>query len=84
MNKVTMRGRAGEVRWAYHRAAEVKQWELFGSTLTATLVTADAYRLAQNPLTFVVPRSNGAWSWPLENVQVDGQSFSATVGAEEA
>ena len=84
MNKVTMRGQAGELRWSYHRAAEVRQWELFGSTLTATLVTSDAYRLAQSPLTFVVPRANGAWSWPLESLQVDGQSITATVRAEEA
>ena len=84
MNKVTMRGQAGEVRWAYHSAATVGQWELFGSTLTATLVTADSYRLAQAPLTFVVPRPQGAWRWSLLDARVDGQSLSATVSTEDA
>jgi hypothetical protein len=84
MNKVTMRGVNGEIRWSYHKAGQVSQWELFGSTLTATLVNADAYRLSQTPLTFVVPRSNGAWRWPIATIQVEGQSITATVGAEEA
>lgn len=82
MNKVTMRGSAGKVVWSYHKAADVGAWELFGSTLTATLVTSDTYRLSQAPLTFVVPRPAGAWSWPLDTVHVEGQSLTATVKTE--
>lgn len=80
-----MRGPMGEIRLSYQRAATLGPWELHGAKLSAQLVTVDAFRLSQEPLTFVVPRPHGAaWRWPLQSVQVDGQSLTATVSPEEA
>lgn len=83
MNKVVFRGAAGEVRWAYHRAAEVGAWTLEGSQLSARLLSSDTFRLSQQPLTFVVPRPQGAWRWPITSLSTDGQSITATLLMED-
>jgi len=82
-NKVVMRGAAGEVRWSYHRAAELGAWTLEGDQLSARLLTSDTFRLSQSPLTFVVPRPQGAWHWLIERVAVSDHSLTATVRQEE-
>lgn len=86
-NTTTMRGHGGEVRWGYHIASTLKSWTLAaepaGGTLTAEVVSHDAYRVSQQPLTFVVPRPHGQWSWPVQSLQITGTSLRATLGPQE-
>jgi hypothetical protein len=84
MNRIALRGSAGEVRWSYHRAASLGAWTLEGSQLSAAVTEQDALRLSQQPLTFVVARPNGrAWSWPINSVRVEGTTLYADVNTEE-
>lgn len=87
-NTFTFKGPVGEVRWSYHTAATLKDWTLSVeqgvSRLTAQVVSSDAFRVSQQPLTFVVPRSSGpAWRWPIQSLQVSGPSVVATLGPPE-
>lgn len=89
MNTFTFRGEAAEVRWGYHLAATVKDWEftpLDASSfrVTAHVVSSDTSALSQPALTFCVPRSNGVrWTWPVQSLQITGQALSAALGSQE-
>lgn len=84
MNQIAIKGVAGEVRWSYHRAASLGAWTLEGTHLSASVVEADALRLAQHPLMFVVPRPKGtAWSWPIGSVRIDGTTLHAELHTEQ-
>lgn len=84
MNHIAVRGVSGEVRWAYHRAASLGPWTLDGGHLTASIADGDAFRLSQQPLTFVVRRPGGAlWTWPIVDLTVDGAALRATVSTQE-
>lgn len=87
-SRVTFKGPSGEVRWAYHGAATLGPWtvvaEPTGGTLTASLVSHDAFRVTQRPLTFVVPRPQGrSWRWPIESLQIAGDTVTARLGLQE-
>lgn len=83
MNQIALKGSSGEVRWSYHRAASLGAWTIEGTQLSASVTAQDAYRLSQQPLTFVVPRQNGhTWSWPLSSVRVDGATLYANVNPD--
>lgn len=84
MNSNTLRfaGHAGEIRWAYHKAADLSAWEIGPDTnglkLTATVTNMDAFRVSQRPLTFHVPRPSGTpWVWGITSLQISGSSLSA-------
>lgn len=87
MNHVSMKGLSGAVRWAYHCAATVGPWTLVtdptGSTLTAQVVSHDAFKVSQQPLTFVVARPNGQWIWPIESLQIAGSTLTARLGPQQ-
>lgn len=81
MNHVVLRGTSAEVRWAYHQAAVLGPWTLEAGALSAEIVSADSTRLSQQPLTFLVRRSNGAiWKWPIVTLTVEGAMLLATLG----
>jgi hypothetical protein len=87
MNHVTLRGAAADVRWSYHRAAALGAWTFVadatgGGTVTATVLSHDAFKVSQRPLTFVVPRSSGDWRWAITTLQIDGTSLTATCQKE--
>jgi len=85
VNKIIVRGVAGEIRWSYHRAATLGAWTIDAGRLTATVDTADAFKMTQSPLTFTVRRDSGVvWSWDLRETQINGSSLTATVVAEES
>jgi hypothetical protein len=87
MNKFVMRGAEGAVMWSYHAAASLKDWTVTadsaGHRLTAQVVSHDAFRVSQQPLTFVVPRPTGQWTWPITSLQIAGTALIATVGPPE-
>jgi hypothetical protein len=87
-NTFTARGVAGDVRWSYHKAAALGSWTMTtgaeGITLTASVLSADAFKVSQRPLTFTVSRPNGVtWRWPIDTLQISGTEFTATLGPQE-
>lgn len=84
---MTARGVDGSLRWGYQAAAVLRAWTLTkvdaGWTLTATVVSTDAFRVAQRPLVFVAPHATGAWRWPIGELQIVGASLTATLGPKE-
>jgi hypothetical protein len=80
-------GDEAAIRWGYHRAAALRAWTVAqgdGScVLTATIQTADHYRLSQQPLVFEVQRPASVWRWPILELQVSGVSLTATLGPKE-
>lgn len=88
MNKIQATGPNGRVVWSYHTAASVGSWTMNigpdGITLTASVLSADAFRVSQRPLTFVVSRPNGVtWRWPVLSLQTDSGSLTASLGPQE-
>lgn len=76
-----------EVRWSWHTAACLRNctvtrtdgvWSLSGS-----IVTCNARRLSQQPLTFVVPVQGGTWRWPVESLQIADAVLMARLGPKE-
>lgn len=87
MNTFVFRGASAELRWGYHVAATLQDWTLTPGasslTVTARVVSSDAFRVAQHPVVFTVPRQNTIWSWPVLSLQIAGQTLSASLGPQE-
>lgn len=87
MHRVVIRGPKAEVRRSYQCAATLGPWEVSarhdGGTLTAQVVSSDAFRLSQPALTFVVPRQSTAWKWPIVSLRIAGQTLTAELGPQE-
>jgi hypothetical protein len=85
--KWEMRGAAGAVMWSYHVAASLADWtytaEPDGGTVTAKVVTHDAFKVSQQPVTFVVRRPTGQWTWPIQSLQIANGTLTARVGSPE-
>lgn len=83
MNKIVMKGTAASIRWSYHLAAALGAWTIEGDYLSARLLSHDAFKLSQQPLTFVVTRANNKpWVYALDGLTVlDGQ-ITATIRQE--
>jgi hypothetical protein len=74
--------------WSYHTAASLGPWTMTmgpeGITLTASVLSADAFKVSQRPLTFVVRRPKGVtWRWPIQTLQTDSGSLTASLGPQE-
>jgi hypothetical protein len=84
MASVTIRGPAGEVRWGYHIAASLGAWTVVDDRLTATVVSADDFKVSQRPLTFIVHRPSGrTWSWNVGSLQMAGETLTAVLAPVE-
>lgn len=70
----SIRGVVGQIRWSYYVAGAINDYVVWRAKgvwqLQATVVQADAFKLAQRPLTFVAPTKAGAWRWPIQVLQV--------------
>ncbi len=86
-NSFVFRGEAAELRWGYHPAATLKDWILTPSatslTVTARIVSSDAYRVSQRPIVFAVPRQAVTWRWPVLSLQIVGETMTASLGPQE-
>jgi len=78
-NSFVFRGAAAELKWGYHKAADLTGWELNENKLTATVASKDDFAVSQQPLTFVVHRPTTTWKWDVTTLQITGTSLSATV-----
>lgn len=86
--RTTIHGPAAEVRWSYYVAAKVRSWSAVSEpgkpiALTATIESRHPSRLTQRPLTFVVPREQNPWSWPIAELQIAGDQLTATLIPQE-
>ena len=82
-------GGEATIAWAWHTAAVCRTWRIHksqtsGWSLVATVTRADAFKLAQRPLLFTVPRKGGHWVWPVKAVTVQGTQMTAALGPMEA
>ena len=86
---VTLTGPGGDVRWSYLTAATVGPWTIAadaaGGTLTATVLSADPYRLWQTGLEFRCVRPSGTvWRWPVLTLSIaDDATLTASVGPQK-
>ena len=79
-------GAEGEVKWGYRRAATVRDWSLSkreqgGFVLSGKVSDLDDFALSQPALKFIT--ANGAWRFPITELQVTDESLSATLGPKE-
>ena len=83
MNTITIRGAAAKLVWGYHQAAVLGSWEMDGPTVTAKVISHDAFKVSQQPLTFVVQRPTGhLWTWRVQSLQITGTTLSASISQE--
>lgn len=77
-NSLTFGGATASLMWGYHQAAVLGPWTITADTLTATVVSADAFRTSQPALRFRVSRSSGVpWEWRIADLNIAGSSLSA-------
>lgn len=76
------------LRHGYHVAGTLGAWTVtkteHGWTLTASVLTSDAFRVSQRPLAFVAKHQTGLWCWPITTLQMTGASLSAELGPMES
>jgi hypothetical protein len=71
-------GVVGELRWNYYRAAEITGYRVTWSSserrwsLAATVVLADAFKIAQRPLRFVARVRDAEWEWDMDTIEFTG------------
>jgi hypothetical protein len=76
---VKLAGAVAEIRWVYYTAAKLGRWEIDAGQFHGRIVSADPYRLAQRPLTLVIPKQGRPWEWPIRDVTVAGEQVTASV-----
>ena len=83
-----LRGIVGHIKWHYYTAAAINGYTLTftpesGTTLEATVVLRDAFKLAQSPLVFEAPHKNGVWAWPILTYHLsESGRLTAALGPE--
>ena len=91
-----IRGREGQIRWAYYVAAGVEGFSLLQHTtppprpgvrpkwtLSARIVGADKFKMAQRPLLFVTIAKEKRWLFQIEDFRITGDHLTATLGPRE-
>ena len=85
---MTITGEAGHIRWGYFLAASVREWTIVRESgamrLTATIVSRDAVRITQRPLDFIVTHRRGVWTWPITELQIDGDTITASLSEKDS
>lgn len=81
-------GVAASLAWGYTSAATLGAWQASRQDdgrwrLTAQLISADTFRVAQRPLRFEARHAKGAWRWPVIELQMTSGSLTAILGACE-
>lgn len=88
-----LRGVVGWIRWHYYTAAQIEgytvTWRksgraIVGWDLAATVVLADAFKLAQTPLIFVATYKGGEWKFPIRSYTLhEGHRLIASLDPPE-
>lgn len=82
-------GVVGEIRWTYYTAAAINGYRLTWDpearrwSLAATVVLADAFKMAQRPLVFVAAVQGAEWEFDMQSFDLPGLRgpLSATLGS---
>jgi hypothetical protein len=84
-------GVIGSIKWGHYTAAAIHGYTvtptdktLTAWTLTATVVLADAFKMAQTPLVFTAKHAKGEWRWPIKTLTRSEASLTATLGPPQA
>ncbi len=82
-------GAMGVIRWGYQSVAIVRDWTITRAEdktlcLAGTVEDVDTYAVSQPRLRFQVTHEKGSWRWPIERLQIEGASCSATLGPKES
>lgn len=87
MNKATIRGVEAVIRWGYHSAVRLGPWtvdvDATQRTLSGTVIESDTFKASQQPLTFVVSRPQGTWTFPVNTLHIAGNELTASLGPQE-
>ena len=83
---MVLRGVVGRIEWAHYEAARVEGYTVTrtaadGWRLTARVILADPFKLAQRPLRVVAPHARGTWEWPITTITIDAGTLTARLGA---
>ena len=74
----TIEGVVGELRWREYRAAAINGYRVTWVkaerrwSLAATVVLADAFKIAQRPLRFVAQVRGAEWEWDMDMIELTG------------
>jgi hypothetical protein len=84
-------GVIGSIKWGHYTAAGIHGYTVAPTnkaltewTLTATVVLADAFKMAQSPLVFTAKHAKGEWRWPIKTLARSETSLTATLGPPQA
>ena len=84
-------GVIGAIKWGHYTAAAIHGYTvsptdktLTAWTLTATVVLADAFKMAQTPLVFTAKHAKGEWRWPIKTLARSETSLTATLGPPQS
>jgi hypothetical protein len=79
-------GVVGLIKWHHYTAAAINGYTVTRNkagtvwALTATVVNADAFKMAQAPLTFVAKHAKGEWCFPIVRLDRHDATLTATLG----
>jgi hypothetical protein len=84
-------GVIGAIKWGHYTAAAIHGYTVSPTDktltvwrLTATVVLADAFKMAQTPLVFTAKHAKGEWRWPITSLARAEGSLTATLGPPQA
>ena len=81
-------GRVGVIKWYTYTAATVDGYHVVraqdgNTSLVATVISQDRFKLTQRPLIFEAIHKQGAWRWPIVSHTVaDNGRLVAKLGPE--
>jgi len=84
----SINGKDAVIKWTYYTAAAISAYAITRSdngatTLVATVVQQDRFKLSQRPLVFEAKHKQGAWSWPIVSYTLaDSGRLVARLGPE--
>lgn len=83
--EVRMSGEVGELRVCYQRAAQLGRWQMLPASgrgrysITADLVSTNAYWMTQHPLDIALVLGGTEWLWRDVAVTQDGRQVRVEV-----
>lgn len=82
MPGLSLRGATGSIRWGYHVAAQLRDWTVTPSkdkpwALRASIVTSDAFKVQQRPLTFATKVGVEELALSIQSLQINGTTLTA-------
>ena len=84
-------GVIGAIKWGHYTAAAIHGYTVSPTDktltvwrLTATVVLADAFKMAQTPLVFTAKHAKGEWRWAITSLARPEGGLPATPGPPQS